>query len=270
MSIPVFLSSSFYYFSRDGVVDVQTIMDDFAAQVLANVPVWTNPSGTVYKSPVDGYGRFFSVELGRVDATRMSIIVKDQNGIILMSRRLNIRAAGNAVRIYTGQFHCCIDVTTFDAEPEQFFAGILDLSPEPQNAHTRYAYCYSTRDSCDVYSAHWFMFSYMIDGTTVQNYQRGNTYTASVSGYATPAIDAMGYWTAQPVMFYARPAPSGDYRYAGRLYHTIVISQLIAEPGAEIVFPIDAGVTGTFRVIGGAADGNANAANRMVWACRVA
>lgn len=245
-------------------------MDDFAAQVLAQTPAWTNPSGTKYVSPVDGVGRFFSVELSRVDATTLSLVVRDQNEVTIANRRIHGRAGGVAVRMYTGQFHVVFDFTTYDAEPEQFFAGILDISPEPQSAHSRYVYAYSTRNSASAYASHWFMYLNMLDNASVAAYRRVNTYTTPISGYPTSAIDAMGYWTAQPALVYALPSSGGDYRYAGRMYQTVVVSRNIADAGAEVIFPIDAGVTGSFRVIGGIADANASTGYKMCWAVRTA
>ena len=80
MAAPAFLSSSFAYFERQGVSDVQTIMDDIDHQVKNHTtPAWTNPSAGLYKSPVDAVGRFFDVLLTRVTQQKLEWRVRDSD-----------------------------------------------------------------------------------------------------------------------------------------------------------------------------------------------
>ena len=268
MSIPIFLSSSYFYFERFGVTDVQTILDDFEDQVLANSPVWTNPSAGVYVSPVDGYGRFFTVELTRVSATQLNVTFKDQNGTSLMARRLTLPAYGVAVRYFTGQFHFCINISNYTTSPQYAYGGILDLSPEAQNVHTRYCWCFASCNTSDTYHDGWFKYLYMIDNATSTLYRRVNQYSGPVYGYATPHIDAMGYWVMQPVMCYAQPSgSSGDHLYAGKMYQALLVPKMMGDAGATFTVPIDAGVTGNFKILDGKPDANVN--NPLVIAMRV-
>lgn len=242
-----------------GVTDVQTIIDDFEDQVLTtNLPVWTSPSANVYVSPVDGYGKFMRLEFTRTDATRLDLVVKDQNGITLMTRRILLPANGSHVRIYTGQYHACIDVYDYSSSPEWFMAGILDLSPESQTAHSRYVYCWGSRDTADAYGQGWFKYFYMIDDVAPASYRRVNQYSGPVSGYATPNIDAMGYWVMQPALFYCKASGGTYYRYAGKAYQTLFVSRFMGDVGSTIEIPIDAGVTGKFKILSGIADTNVN------------
>jgi len=61
MSVPAFPNSSFRNFARDGISNVQAIIDNFAAETEANVPPWSNQDPGFYLSPVDAFGRFFDI-----------------------------------------------------------------------------------------------------------------------------------------------------------------------------------------------------------------
>jgi hypothetical protein len=255
MAIADFLNSSKYFFERAGVTDVQTIMDDFATQVLANVPAWTNPTGARYASPVDGAGRFFDVEFTRTTQYKLTIVVRDQSGTTIMTRRIQIPSAnGSIVRIFTGQFHCFIDIQTQSTDPEYFWAGILDLSPEVQNVHSKYVFAYSTRTTADVYGAGYFQYAFMIDDAAPASIQRICHYACEVTGRPRPQRDLLGFWIFHNLMFYVQPVGGGDHRYAGRAYQCLLVPEDAGDPGTELTIPIDAGVTGQFMIVSGLVD----------------
>lgn len=252
MAIPAFLASSYYFFERSNVTDVQTVIDDFEDEVLANDPVWTTPSAGVYVSPVDGYGRFMQVELTRVDAQTLSAVIKDQNGITISTRRIVMASAnGNHVRIFTGQYHFAIDCYPGPAAPEFICGGILDISPEAQNAHARYVWAGGPRNSAGTYTSYYWEYYSMLDNATPAIFRRANIFSAPISGYPIPSIDSMGYWVSQPIMMYVfRDATAFQY-YAGRSYQMVFICRLAGSPGTEITLPVDAGVTGVFKILSG-------------------
>jgi hypothetical protein len=255
MSIPVFLASSYYYFERAGVTDVQTIINDFSAQVLANVPAWTNPTGNRFQSPVDGYGRFFDVEFTRVDQYRLTMVLRDQNAVTIMTRRINIPSAnGTVVRIYTGQYHFCVDIESNAGIPECLWGGILDMTPESQNSHSRYVFGWGSRSTSDVYSNGYFEYLYMNDISGVASARRVNMYTANQAGRPRPIKDSLGYTLYYPAMVYVESINGQDMRYAGRMYHNLLVSEKAGDIGSILEVPIDAGVTGKFRILAGYAD----------------
>ena len=86
MAPPIFLSSSFAYFNRQGVSDVQAIIDDIDTRLLAHSPAWTKTSAGLYKSPVDAAGRFFDVLLTKINAQKLEMRVRDYNSVTLCSR----------------------------------------------------------------------------------------------------------------------------------------------------------------------------------------
>jgi hypothetical protein len=256
MAAPAFLGSSYFYFERSNVTDVQTIMDDFEDEVLANSPVWTKPTAaTLYVSPVDGDGRFFDVELARIDQYTLSLALRDQNAVTIMTRRIVIPSAnGVMVRIYTGQFHFCIDVECYSAAPEYFWGGILDLSPESQVAHSQYVWGWGSCSTASVHAEGYFEYVYMFDNAAPASVRRINQYCCGVAGRYRPQFDLMGYRPFYPLLFYAQPAGGGDYRYAGRAYQQLLVPEDAGQPGAEIVLPVDAAVNGTFRMLSGLVD----------------
>ncbi len=154
MTAPAYLSSSYRYFEKWGVTSVATIISDFATEVLADNPAWTDLGGGLYKSPVDADGRFFDVLLTDEDGTnhvKMSARIRDQNGTTLCTRRINLPASPSCyVRIYTGQYHFAIDVDPVSTACEFLMGGILDLTPEGQTAHGHYCYGHGSRTTADV------------------------------------------------------------------------------------------------------------------------
>jgi hypothetical protein len=251
MSIPAFLASSFFYFLRTAVVDVQTIIDDFQAQVLANVPAWTNPSTDVYVSPVDGFGRFMRLEFTRVDAQTLTIVIKDQNGITIATRMIVIPSANSSdIRIYTGQFHFAIDCLTGTANPEFICGGILDLSPESQNTHSRYVWAIGPRGPSS-YTNYYWENAAMLDNITAAITQRLGVFYIPWGGDnpPIPMIDSMGFWESQSIMMYVQRDGTSARYYAGRAYQMVFVSRLAGADGTELILPIDAGVTGTFKII---------------------
>ena len=267
MAIPAFLGSSFFYLERTGVVDVQTIIDDFQAQVLANVPVWTNPSTGVYVSPVDGFGRSFKLVFTRGNAQSLYVVIVDQNEITIATRMIMIPSTNAThVRIYTGQFHFAIDCNTITTSPEFICGGILDISPEPQNAHSRYVWAMGPRTAPNSYNEYYWGYAVMLDNLYPSNAARINWYLADYIN-AIAVIDSMGYWITQPLMLYVN-AGSSPNRYAGRIYQMVFISKIAGGGGTEIILPVDAGVTGKFKILSG--PGNiSNPANGWVVAVRI-
>lgn len=261
MAIPEFLSSSYRYFYRTNVSDVSTIISDFESEVLANSPVWTKLGTGFYKSPVDSHGRWFDVTLTRITQYKLEMVLRDNNGNTICTRRINAPSANNwDVRIYTGSHHFVIDVLNISTAPEALYGGILDLSPESQTAHTKYIYGNGYRNTSDIASTYDILYAAMIDNTTPTIALRSVSYgTGSTAGGG--AITITGYHLSRPREMFVTPTGGGNMRYAGRCYQTLLVpdDQI---PGSIVTLPIDSSETGEFCVIGGIAT-SANARYRV-------
>ncbi|MGA2261712.1 MAG: hypothetical protein ABSH28_09775 [Acidobacteriota bacterium] len=249
MSVPVFLNSSFYYFERKGVSDVQTIMDDFENQVLhVNVPAWSKPSAGLYKSPVDANGRWYDVLFTRITQQKLEMRLRDATGVTVCTRRINCPTANSwNVHIFTGEHHMHIDVDAVSAVVEVLFAGMLD--PTPDAAHNKYVYGNGSRStadyadsSCDV--AH----SFMIDNATPGYGFRTTSY--GTGNYTYALLSMNGSRIYRPVGLWCRPTGENyTSRFAGRRYNSLLTESTLAW-GAKVTIPIDIGLSGLFRVTG--------------------
>ena len=253
MSVPAYLNSSYRYLERKGVSDVQTIMDDFASEVLANSPVWTSGGGR-YTSPVDGAGRFFDVLFTRATQQKLEMTVRDQNAATIAVRRINC-PSGNAwtVRIFTGQFHFVIDVEVVSAAPEHLLGGILDLSPEAQNAHTHYVYAGGSRSSADAAGSADLTYAAMIDNIAAVLGQRCVTWGLRSGGGNGCLFTLGGSRIHRPRQMYCTPTGGAGFYYAGQVYQSLLVPKPNLGFYTELVIPIDPAnstVTGTFKVCG--------------------
>jgi hypothetical protein len=249
MSVPLFLNSSFYYFERTNVSDVQTIMDDFEHQVLShNNPVWTKPGAGLYKSPVDADGRWFDVLLTRITQQKLEMRLRDQNGVTVCTRRINCPSTNNwAVHIFTGEFHMQIDVDMQTATAEYLYAGILEPSPDP--AHAKYVYGGGYRNNIDGFDSYSGVTRhFMVDNATAGYAQRTHHYGAS-AGTVTMALTTMnGSRIYRPVGLWCKPTGDAvNSRFCGRRYQALLVEGNLSF-GAKITVPIDAGLSGLFRV----------------------
>jgi hypothetical protein len=230
---------------------ISAVMSSFATEVAALS--WTNPGANLYKSPVDGDGRFFDILL--TDQTAASVPklewrVRDQNAVTITTRRVN--GPANAVfnaHIYTGAYHAYIDFEWMNAAPEALIAGIVDMTPEAQSAHTHYVYGHGSRTTGDALSSNTIVNASMNDNVTPAVANRTSMY------YSTSGTNSGGYMTTgeriwRPVEFWCQPTGGGNYRYAGRAYQMLVTYSDIVE-AVDYTVPIDAGTTAKFRTIQG-------------------
>ncbi|MGA2261714.1 MAG: hypothetical protein ABSH28_09785 [Acidobacteriota bacterium] len=261
MAIPHFLSTGFRFFEHKGVTDVQTIIDDFGTEVLTadNAPkgwyAWTNPSTGVFVSPTYE-GKHFQVTLTRATQQKLQMEVRDQGNIVICTRRINCPSANAwTARIFTGPGHVMIDVTMFSAPPEALYAGILDLSPDAQNAHDHYVYGGGARSNLDVADGNNNVHEvYMLDDTVAGHRTRVSQYGSNQNGGSNGSKTLSGARVYRPrEMWCQQSGAGGTYGYlhfAGKAYQTLLCPQSLAL-GARIYVPIDQGVLGEFIVIGG-------------------
>lgn len=250
MAPPIFLSSSFAYFNRQGVSDAQAIIDDIDTRLLAHNPAWTKPSAGLYKSPVDAANRFFDVLLTKINAQKLEMRVRDYNSVTLCTRRINAPATNLwDVHLLYGENHLEIWVNTGTTAPEFLSAGLLDCSPDAQNSHTHNVYGNGARTTLDaVYSYISIAYAAMVDNVTVNdNSQRTQGYNPA--SYGDQCLLTMnGSRMYREAAYYALPTgDAANFRLAGRRYHTFVTDAGLA-PFARVTVPIDFGVAATFMV----------------------
>ncbi len=147
------------------------------------------------------------------------------------------------IHIFTGQFHFHIMADAGQAGNLYVEGGILDLSPEAQNAHTHYAYFNATGAGAPQYNAD---YSYMIDNATCLNAIRANTQSASASTMGAN-ITMNGSRIYKPRQFWCVPTGADSMRYAGRCYQQLFVNGTLPSY-VEVIVPIDVGVTATFKV----------------------
>ena len=252
MSVQSFLASSFDYFERPGVSDVQTIIDDFADRALHhNSPVWTDQGGGAYKSLVDAFGRFFDVMFTRVTQQKLEMRLRDQNGVTICTRRINCPSANTwMTRIYTGQYHLWIEAQVFTAAAEYLYAGILDLSPDAQNAHAQYVYgngSRTTADSADQFRAN--NQSFMLDNNAPGTAQRNTLYQQKASTSVAIVATMNGSRIFRPVEQWVQPAGVPNvFSWAGRRYQTLIVDSAWTA-GTLFQVPIDVGLSAWFKVV---------------------
>lgn len=257
MAVPEFLSSSYYYHELTGISNVQDIITDFIDQVTHfNIPAWTNPSGNLCVSPVDAFGRFFGVNFTATTQYKLDLVLRDQNAVTICTRRLTIASANTVtVRIFTGEYHYYIDVANGSAAPGYLHGGILDLSPEAQNAHDHYVYGNGSFTTADAATSFDASYSFMMDNVTAQATQRVVTWkgssTAAIGNY-TPN----GGRLYRPKELYCKPTGEAtNSKWAGRVYQQLLVPDSLAQ-GVSVVVPIDVGATGTFMVCGAPPSGS--------------
>lgn len=250
-TFPCFASSFDFFTNAGPVVDVATIITDFRARVLGQVPAWTEPIANNFQSPVDGAGRFMTVVLARTSATQLSWIVKDQNGIQICTRDIDIDVAGNAVNYYTGQFHAVVE--TQRAVPEIAQAGIIDETPEAQGSIANYVFGNGYRNAggaIDGQGGAFFQFFALDNGVSgMASRVRGFSY--DVGGTVIGLPDGAGAIQFFPMDM--RINLVGVNKWIGRGYQSYICDQSIAAGTNKVIRIGDAGETGTFRVLGGLA-----------------
>ena len=249
MGVPTFLNSSYRYFCRVGVSDVQQIINDFQAEVLANTPAWTNPSAGLYKSPVDADGRWMDVLLTKISASKLEMRLRDQLGQTLCTRRINnTSGAGNAwtVHIITGQYHMNISVDSGTGW-EGFGASMLDQTPEAQGSNARYVCGGGLRSNSDVIDSYWSAIRwFMMDNNAAAYAERVTQWYCTISAAALFTLNGTRI---------IRPMGHVDQARRADLLPQVPRPRLPVRArrdgiatGSKLTLPIDVGLSGLFFV----------------------
>jgi len=260
VAIPIFLDGSYRYFTRGLVTDVQTIIDDLYAELVTGLG-WTctvggigNPD-TTYKSPVGSMGEFFTINLQRVGVTPITtllIVMTDSYGLQVNNethQHLFIDAAGTDIFLYTGidKPYCVIDSER--AVPETWWGCQLERSPD-SISRPMWLCSGGPRTSGEVLTYNGMSYAHFMDhiggaviynATPLQNWYNFNRPAGLLT---SPMKTQSGALLFSPLEF-----------VVGGMYYGKIPQALLVDAGqafkAELVVPIDTGVTGTFKVTGG-------------------
>ncbi len=250
MAVPTYLAASFSYLETALITDVADLITAIADELVnQNDPAWTDMGGGVYKSPVDGSGRWIDITLTRIAASNLNMKARDSGGNTICEGRMQI-GSGKVCRIFSGQFHFHVETVVPGASAEYIRAGILDLSPESQTAHTQWCYAHTYRTTADairgnVHHGQTFMW----DNAAYTEANRA-TGIMILSGQATYLSPSGGYMFFALCVLAKAPGDATNYWYAGRPYNYLIGDPSRLTPGAEFTIPIDVGTFGTFKVSG--------------------
>lgn len=222
--------------------DVQDIIDAFDAAATGLSPTWTDLTGGLFKSPVDGASRFFDLLFTRIAAGNLEMRVRDDAAATICTRRMQIVSGPQHWWLSVSQFHAWIEV--INATPESLGAGLVDLSPRAQTAHSQYTWGRGYRNTSDSsdgtgHQQPWF---FMDDNGTPASVRRPIAYDRcpGVTQY-TPTMGS-GKPAYFPLLMTANFA--AQQRVAGRAYNFYFGTSR----GDAAVIPIgNAGETGVFR-----------------------
>lgn len=203
----------------------------------------------IFKSHVDAAGRFFKVTVERISATNLEFTVKNEAGVTVMPRRMQINGAGTTVWIFGNAYGVHVDGET--ATPEFICCGLLDLSPESQTAHSNYVWGHSHRNNGDGASGSDVSYgSALKDGVAQHNNTTdgaGPVMSNDIGVGSVPLISGGGAYIFKPVDIMSRNG--GLQRIMGRRFHQLFCTDQLAV-GNEISVPIDDAVNATFKVLG--------------------
>lgn len=127
MTVPRFLASTFHFNEFDAQVDMATFITALTALLTGQAPAWTNPSPGVLVSPVDSAGRFMRLELTAPSALQLTMTLKDQNGIVVCQRAMDLIAgpAPTTINVYSGQYHCYMESLTQGSAVGEWLAAMM-------------------------------------------------------------------------------------------------------------------------------------------------
>jgi hypothetical protein len=211
--------------------------------ITRNVPAWTEPSASLFKSPVDSAGRFFDILLTRIDAGTLEMRVRDQLARTICTRRIQSGGVPFFIQIYSGQFHFILDVITSGGWAS-IYAGILDQSPDAQGAHGNYVYgggYLNTSNTADGNSS--VAKCYMLDNGSSAVNDRMSLF--SNSGTTACLYNVNGARIYRPLEQYAKIG-AYDYRFCGRRYQQLLCTSDL-QFLTRMSVPID-NVSGVFQV----------------------
>lgn len=239
MAIPDFLSDTVNApadFS-EALAATSTIITTIRSK-LVTTPVsaiWTEPSAGLFKSKVDSSGAFIDVLLTAIDADTLEFRVRDKNGNIICTRRIDIEAAGNTtVEYYWGNYYLVI--CSRRATPEIAQAYLLDptalgdtLAAAPNRAVGAGSRNTSgTADSHQITIGNLFAWDNGVSAQFYRGEYRGadGTSSASATSVARNMQTSSGRYINTPFNIFVNQ--SGTQRMTGALPCCLLVDSLLA------------------------------------------
>jgi hypothetical protein len=257
MSVLPCYSTTFRYLNVPGVTDVQTIIDTLYAELVTNGG-WTCTVGgigltpTEFRSPARADGAFFTVNLTRTSATRLSWVIRDQYGIQVnnqTSTKQDIDAGGTAIDCFTGPMHVCVN--SLRTTQETMHCGMAEQSHEGSDS-IPYAVIWAhkgPRNDAGTLAAdrYWGnVFLRLNGGTTYYGSSTNSIMRGRLTTARTRSQTVAGTWQFFPLEF----LDYSNYTWMGRATQCVVVDQSQFPAGAEITAPLGGAVTGVFKVDG--------------------
>jgi hypothetical protein len=203
---------------------------------------WTEPSAGRFKSPVDADGRFLEIVTSEPTSVRWQWQVLNDLGGTVCTREVLLSGAGETVRFMTGDYYAWAAVE--NGVDEYIGAGLLDLTPEAQDAHTNYTWGRGYRNSSGTQDGQGDVVTefFLADNGTYSSVRRlmSNRNQASTE---VQLVTFAGNGLHVPATLAALNA-SSQLRVAGRLFNAVTTFT-----GAGNTFTMvigDAGEKGTF------------------------
>lgn len=252
MAVPDFLNTAYRYKVTAAVVDVNTIISDLSAELVANG--WTDASGIgtgPWTSPVRSDGAWFMITATRISATRIAWVVNDQNGLLVNNAtdtRQDIDAGGTTIYYYTGPQHACVDSAR--ATRETWWCAMLDRYPEALAIPRPIVIASGgPRNNAGATAAQGWDQNWLLEA--------GDTsYTLSPyhSGHRNPYGSTYDQITMSGALLFGPYEIQFEGWFFGRICQCLITDKGQAF-GTELTVPIDTGVDGTFTVVGCTSNG---------------
>jgi hypothetical protein len=250
MTIPRYLDQSVYPFSSVtvlGLTDVESggvgIISSMRTLLVTTLG-WTEPSANLFKTPVDGAGRFLDILVTRISATVVEWRVRDQAGVTVCTRRFNLGTG--AMFIHGSTVGCYAEfVQTAQNGLENGRAFVLDVAPDGNADVSLFVVGNGFRTAAgandgagDVYGEY-----FAIDNGASATLNR--TFFLSTDSGQTPAhLTSAGKFLFREEAIVINFA--GTVKWAGRIPHMVLCSSLF-NGGDERDIYIDTNTPGRFR-----------------------
>lgn len=241
-------SDTFRYTLFSGITASSALTTNLRAELVTNGN-WTEPTSGTFRSPVDSDGRFVEIVVTEPSAVRWQWEVLNDLGGTVCTREILLSGAGEDVRFYSGDYYVWVEIDKGVSNDEALGCGLLDLSPEAQDAHQNYTWGRGFRNSSGTSDGQGDVCTefFLADNGTYgsvrrmmgyRNQQSTEIQLATFSGAANIHLPAE--LTAQNNL--------SQQRYAGRIFNMI---RTITGADNEYTVPIGtAGETATFRTVG--------------------
>lgn len=255
MTIPAFQSLTDVEYSETlSVTDVSSVITQARTHLVTNAG-WTEPSANLFKSPVDATGRWYDILMTRDAASTLEWRVRNSAGTTVCTREAQIDVAGTTVRIYASEYYCFIEFDRPTGTDEHLGSGMLDQSPDAQNAHDVYVYANGTRTSAGSADGQFGSWAYwfMIDNGTASAVIRARSFS-NYAGNAVIQQTGASAYLYQPAKLSAAIG-GANHKWAGQMYGAYVCDSNLAFQ-VDKTIPIDDSTTKTFRVVSLASNGS--------------